>query len=481
LDFAPLEADDLRSLRSRLARDNAWTLAYAARVMAEYERFLLLAARVSHRVVPSDAVDQAWHQHVLHTKEYRVFCERVFGRPLDHAPSRGRSDDAGHHIDYERTLASYTDQYGEPPPKDIWPSCQQRFDAAARWARVDISEHWVLRQPRAVRWFVAWQRAREESVRSAGPRASLLIASTFAFGLVPVPLSTPGAADTWTGPQYLLFHLLLWALTLAAAFELRARARRVPVGATVPELDAYEVAQLGRGPRAAVNSAVATLLARGNLTEGAERGRLHAVRSPPEHAHALELGVHAMIARIKAGQGIAKLRAHSEALTRSIAERLAQRGLTAPRWSAAFAFALVAPVVGCARLVSRVGSGRPIGFLVALTAIGFLVALVGFAGRRAPSSLGALTLERLRERHAALATRAPAATLAADGTLPLVVGLFGFGVVSELPAAHAFADVLAHDVRDKNTGGGGCGAGCGAGCGGGGGCGGGCGGCGGGQ
>jgi hypothetical protein len=43
---------DLPSLRSRLSRDNTWSVAYAARVLAEYERFLPLAARVSHRVVP---------------------------------------------------------------------------------------------------------------------------------------------------------------------------------------------------------------------------------------------------------------------------------------------------------------------------------------------------------------------------------------------------------------------------------------------
>jgi uncharacterized protein (TIGR04222 family) len=426
-----------------------------------------------------------------------MFCERVFGRSFDHSPSRGRGDDAGHHIDYERTLASYTDVFGAPPPVDIWPSCEQRFDAAARWVRIDLSRYWLLRRPRVVRWFVAWQRARRSArgapVRSPaarakvdvrgrgqGPRVSLMVAGTLAFGLVPVPLAPPGAADAWTGPQYLVFHLLLWALTLAAAFELRARARRVPVGATPPELDAYEVAHLGKGALAAVNSAIATLMAQGNLTEGAQRGKLHAVRSPPEHAHALELSVHALVARDKAGRDIAKLRADAGALTRSMAKSLAQRGLTAPRLSAALAFALVAPVVGCARLISRTGSGRPIGFLVALTFIGFLVALLGFGRRRRPSSLGELTLARLRERHAASARRAPAATLAADGTLPLVVGLFGFGVLSELPAAHAFADVLASDVRDENTGGVGCGSGCGSGCGGAGCGGGGCGGCGGG-
>jgi hypothetical protein len=49
----------------RLARDNAWTLEYATRVVFEYKRFLYLAATVAHPVTPSDEVDQAWHLHFV--------------------------------------------------------------------------------------------------------------------------------------------------------------------------------------------------------------------------------------------------------------------------------------------------------------------------------------------------------------------------------------------------------------------------------
>ena len=36
--------------------------------------------------MPSKAVDEAWHEMILMTREYTEFCERAFGRYLHHTP-----------------------------------------------------------------------------------------------------------------------------------------------------------------------------------------------------------------------------------------------------------------------------------------------------------------------------------------------------------------------------------------------------------
>lgn len=39
--------------------------------------------------MPSQAVDSAWHEFILHTKLYDQFCEQAFGRFLHHSPAEG--------------------------------------------------------------------------------------------------------------------------------------------------------------------------------------------------------------------------------------------------------------------------------------------------------------------------------------------------------------------------------------------------------
>ena len=69
---------------ARLARDNAWTGAFAERVVVEYRRFLHLMMVAGHPVTPSDQVDQAWHLHLTYTHSYweRLCGETLVGRDL---------------------------------------------------------------------------------------------------------------------------------------------------------------------------------------------------------------------------------------------------------------------------------------------------------------------------------------------------------------------------------------------------------------
>lgn len=41
--------------------------------------------------MPSDAVDSAWHEFILFTRQYADFCDKAFGRFLHHTPAEGMS------------------------------------------------------------------------------------------------------------------------------------------------------------------------------------------------------------------------------------------------------------------------------------------------------------------------------------------------------------------------------------------------------
>ncbi|MDA7950021.1 MAG: hypothetical protein MPJ24_00905 [Pirellulaceae bacterium] len=55
------------------------------------KHFFLICDRVDSAPVamPSKVVDQAWHEFILFTREYQLFCEKGFGRFQHHTPSEG--------------------------------------------------------------------------------------------------------------------------------------------------------------------------------------------------------------------------------------------------------------------------------------------------------------------------------------------------------------------------------------------------------
>jgi hypothetical protein len=130
---------------ARLARENDWSRDHARRVIAEYKRFVWLAARAGHPVTPSEAVDQAWHLHLCYTRSYwEDLCGGILGAPLHHGPTRGGREEGEKFADwYGRTLESYRRHFGEDPPADIWPEVALRFRAGER-RMVDASEHWIV-------------------------------------------------------------------------------------------------------------------------------------------------------------------------------------------------------------------------------------------------------------------------------------------------------------------------------------------------
>lgn len=132
----------------RLARENGWTRVFAASVFLEYKKFLYLIATTGRELTPSDAVDQAWHLHLVYTRSYwRDLCDAILGFPLHHQPTRGGAAQQAHYKQtYQTTLDAYQQAFGTPPA-EIWPDVEARFRDAAAFVRVNRAKTWVISKP----------------------------------------------------------------------------------------------------------------------------------------------------------------------------------------------------------------------------------------------------------------------------------------------------------------------------------------------
>lgn len=155
ISFVLDDPDSPLPFTRRLARDHRWSVAYAVRVVREYRRFLYLAMKAGHMVVPSEAVDQAWHLHLLYTRSYwDDLCRDILGAPIHHGPTRGGPDELEKHTGgYQATLDSYERLFGEAPPIEIWPSVDERFAGAQTGVHVYTHDYWLVPRPRV------WMRA----------------------------------------------------------------------------------------------------------------------------------------------------------------------------------------------------------------------------------------------------------------------------------------------------------------------------------
>lgn len=120
------------TLTRRLHREQYdWSLDYSERVVEEYRRFIYLTAVSRTPVTPSDQVDQAWHLHILYMENYRDFTESCLGRILYHGPTKGGVKEVKRFdTQYRDTLELYAQEFGHPPPADIWPDSETRFGNA---------------------------------------------------------------------------------------------------------------------------------------------------------------------------------------------------------------------------------------------------------------------------------------------------------------------------------------------------------------
>jgi uncharacterized membrane protein YgcG len=58
-------------------------------LIEDYKNFMFLAASSDEECTPSKAVDDIWHHHILHTKDYfDHWCKNVIGKTIHHNPEK---------------------------------------------------------------------------------------------------------------------------------------------------------------------------------------------------------------------------------------------------------------------------------------------------------------------------------------------------------------------------------------------------------
>lgn len=79
-------------LRNRLQRNTGLDLAQSGRVLEGLRQYFLACLSAQRSPIakevgmPSKAVDAAWHEFIVLTKEYAAFCLKAFGKYLHHTP-----------------------------------------------------------------------------------------------------------------------------------------------------------------------------------------------------------------------------------------------------------------------------------------------------------------------------------------------------------------------------------------------------------
>ena len=84
--------------------------------------------------MPSKAVDEAWHEMILMTREYTEFCQRAFGRYLHHLPDT--TLDVPMHQLNEHTLRIVDDH--ELPLTLFTADTDAGLEDGYRWSSADL-------------------------------------------------------------------------------------------------------------------------------------------------------------------------------------------------------------------------------------------------------------------------------------------------------------------------------------------------------
>ena len=144
LDFNIDDPTASYTFTDRLCKENGWSMEYALRAILEYKKFMLLICVSDVPQAPSDQVDQVWHLHLLYTQSYWIsFCKNVLKKDIHHNPTTGSEPQGTFKELYDATLQLYALKFGEEPPKDIWPSPQDK-STKTNYIRINKHAMWVI-------------------------------------------------------------------------------------------------------------------------------------------------------------------------------------------------------------------------------------------------------------------------------------------------------------------------------------------------
>ena len=120
----------------RYSRDKALGMDHASADHVELAKFLILSMGGSRKCVPSKYVDDVWHNFILHTREYRAFCESVLGYFVDHSPAKPGDDVLETMATYNETRARLEILHGSLNEK-VWPKLDERLETMKNGCRND--------------------------------------------------------------------------------------------------------------------------------------------------------------------------------------------------------------------------------------------------------------------------------------------------------------------------------------------------------
>ena len=111
--FAPM----LRAMQTQMGQNAEM----AQRVIEEYRKFLFLAMRAGHQVIPPGIVNDVWTAHIESVHNYweslaQIISERPMTEGSDARAFASMADA------WKATLESYEKIFGAKPPMDIWGS-----------------------------------------------------------------------------------------------------------------------------------------------------------------------------------------------------------------------------------------------------------------------------------------------------------------------------------------------------------------------
>ena len=420
----------------RLAKENAWSRPYAERVVDEYRRFAFLAVAAGHPVSPSDAVDQAWHLHLVYTRSYwDEFCSKVLHTPLHHEPGRGGEKEVAKFDDwYARTLASYAKFFGEGPPADVWLTVLEKAARREEFRRVDVKRHWVLSKRKLGIGVAAALLA-----LSLGLAAFGCMPATFAKGRPAV--SPPFAAATLNpfdlrGPDFLAFYGIAYVAAFALAWVVRS-ASRGPDGAPRRgiHLDPYQIAYLNGGAVHAVNAAITALYHRDVLKVTESDGTLQVLRPGAALPHPLEQAVYRAVdpdGREGRRRQVSDVRLIVRPTVEQVGAGLKKAGLVVNDDDARAAavratlVALAVPMTGLVKVMIGLSRDKPVSFLVLAVIATAVLAVAVLSRRPHRTRLGDAALRALRSVNDPLRTNV---MRVGPEALVLGVALFGLGML----------------------------------------------------
>ncbi len=460
---------------ARLARDQGWRIEKAREVIEEYRRFLYLSQVAEHPVTPSEAVDQAWHEHLVYTHSYwDDLCGKVLGRPLHHGPTKGGSAENAKFYDwYARTLESYAREFGHVPPTAIWPSPAERFSGRFRW--VNQATHFIIPRPRwsqAPLFFaICGVLTLLTSCELKGSNARIVPNVIAALAMVLLTYYT------WLRCQHALLRSRLRETTALSESE---------ADDTSPISDPYSIAYLAGGSKRFAHMLILSIAQQGCLSpqiDSLRRKCFQLILSKTDLDHSLEAAYLATLKKQKSSCSLNQMIQSASALALPIHNEQVLKGLRPNGAALAISWVYWLPLtVGGLLMTSdafrpRLITESPIDLLriiAALCAVFGMVQLAFSVQSRHLTDYGMLTLNRLRARfhphvdaslghdfdlRKQVAFWGPTSLLGVSGITPVVINL-----VKEMRKLEQSSERSA-----DTSSGGGCGTS--AGCGGGSGCG----------